>query len=101
MFNAIKRTTMKKKTQNMSVSYDPVTVSKNAVINFTRLTNAGGTTIYGKVMKNEVEVGNIAYDSKGGYLTTSLKPFDALTQEEVKAVYTQVSTCISEILSEE
>lgn len=91
---------MKKKTQNMSVSYDPVTVSKEAVISFTRVTNAAGTTIYGRVMKSGAEVGSIAYDSKGCYLTTSLKPFDALTGEEVEALYAQVAGCVSDILSE-
>lgn len=92
---------MKKKSSNSTVSYDPVVLSDNAVINFTRVTNASGTTVYGKIVKNDAEVGNVAYDSKGGYMNTSLKPFDALTAEEVSAVYSNVPVCINEILSEE
>ena len=91
---------MKKKTSNSTVSYDPVVLSENAAINFTHVTNQSGTTVYGKITKDGAEVGNVAYDSRGGYLNTSLKPFDALTQEEVAAVYANVPTCISEILAE-
>ena len=92
---------MKKKSSNSTVSYDPVVLSENANINFTRVTNQSGTTVYGKITKDGAEVGNVAYDSRGGYMNTSLKPFYALTKEEVAAVYANVPTCISEILSEE
>ena len=47
---------MKRKTQNATVCYDPVAVGENAAINFTRVTNAAGTTVYGKVMKEGIEV---------------------------------------------
>ncbi len=92
---------MKKKSSNSSVSYDPVVLSENASINFTRVSNTNGTTVYGKIVKDGAEVGNVAYDSRGGYMNTSLKPFAALTQEEVSAVYATVPGCINEILSEE
>ena len=57
---------MKKKSSNSTVSYDPVVLSENANINFTRVTNQSGTTVYGKITKDGAEVGNVAYDSRGG-----------------------------------
>lgn len=92
---------MKKKTSNATVSYDPVAVSENTAINFTHVVAAGCTTVYGKIVKDGTEVGSVAYDSRGGYLNTSLKPFAALTEDEVRAVYEQVPACIGEILEEE
>ena len=90
---------MKKKSENSSVSFDPVVVGENVDITFTRVTNANGTTVYGKITKNGANVGNVAYDSSGGYMNTSLKPFDALTKEEVAAIYSTVPECINEALS--
>ncbi len=91
---------MKKKSSNAVVNYDPVQLSEAAAVHFTRTTDASGTTIYGKIVKEGAEVGNVAYSSKGGYMNTSLKPFSALTEGEVKSLYAQVPDCISEVLSE-
>ncbi len=91
---------MKKKSTNATISYDPVVLSKTASINFTRVTNANGTTIYGKIVKDDTEAGNVSYDSKSDYMITNLKPFSRLTSEEVAAVYNNVPGCISEILAD-
>ena len=91
---------MKAKTMNATVSYDPEVISDVTNINFTKVTNASGTTIYGKIEKNGVEVGNVSYEDKGDYLITSIKPFSNLTADEVSGIYTAVPRCISEITAE-
>ena len=91
---------MKKKSSNAQVKYDAVALSETAFLDFVKTIDAAGTTVYGKIVKDGTEVGNVAYSSKGGYMNTCLKPFDSLTVEEVKALYDQVPDCISEILSE-
>ena len=63
---------MKKKSENSSVSFDPVVLGENVDITFTRegdnvdltftrVTNANGTTVFGKITKNGANVGNVAY----------------------------------------
>ncbi len=91
---------MKKKSSNAVVNYDPVQLSEAAAVHFLRTTDASGTSIHGKIIKAGAEVGNVAFCGKGGYMITSIKPFKALTEEEVKALYSQVPDCITEILSE-
>lgn len=92
---------MKKKSTNATVSYDPVALSKSATINFTKVVNANGTTVYGKIVKDDADAGNVSYDSKQDFLITSLKPYSRLTQDEVAAVYKNVPGCIKEILADE
>ena len=91
---------MKKKTANATISYDPVVISEETTISFTKSTNALGTTIYGRVLKNSVDAGTVAYDGKGNYLNLSLKPYDLLTQEEISEVYAQVPQCVREMLAD-
>lgn len=92
---------MKKKTANSTVNYDPEVVSEVCSIHFTRVTNAAGRTLYGKIIKDDAEVGSISYDEKGGYLITSLKPYASLTSDEVDTIYGKVPVCVREALSEE
>lgn len=91
---------MKKQKSQAVVNYEPVSLSDAAKVSFTRTTDAAGTVIYGKIVKDGAEVGNVAYSSKAGYMNTSLKPYDSLTSDEVKSLYDQVPDCIAEILSE-
>lgn len=92
---------MKKKTANSTVNYDPEVINESTAIHFTKVTNANGNTLYGKIIKDDAEVGNVSYDEKGGYLITSLKPYASLTGEEVDAIYAKVPGCVREALSEE
>lgn len=92
---------MKKKTANSTVNYDPEKISETTAIHFTKVTNASGTTLYGKIVKNDAEVGNVSYDEKGNYMVTSIKPYSTLTNEEVKTIYGRVPDCINEALAEE
>ena len=64
---------------------------------FTKITNANGCTIYGKIEKDATEVGSISYETKGNYLITSFKPADRLTQEEKQAIYEAVPGWITEV----
>lgn len=92
---------MKKKTANSTVNYDPEVVSEQTSIHFTRVTNTAGRTLYGKIIKDDAEVGNVSYDEKGGYLITSLKPYASLTADEVDAIYMKVPGCVREALADE
>lgn len=92
---------MKKKTANSTVNYDPEVVSEACAIHFTRVTNAAGRTLYGKIIKDDAEVGNVSYDEKGGYLITSLKPYASLSDDEVDTIYRKVPGCVREALSDE
>ena len=91
---------MKKKTERTSVSYDPVTLSDAASVQFTKTVKGTGTTIYGKIIKEDTEVGQVSYEETGDYMITSVKPFSKLTKEEVAELYAQVPTCIDEMLHE-
>lgn len=101
MFNHKKENSMKKKTANSTVNYDPEVISENTSVHFTRVTNAAGSTVYGKILKDDAEVGNVSYDSKGNYLIVSLKPYDALTREEAGAILSMAHGCVCEALSED
>lgn len=92
---------MKKKTANSTVNYDPEVVSENTSVHFTRVTNAAGSTVYGKILKDDAEVGNVSYDSKGNYLIVSLKPYSSLTKEEVNTILSTANNCVCEALTEE
>ena len=91
---------MKKKTERTSVSYDPVTLSDAASVQLTKTVKGTGTTIYGKIIKEDTEVCQVSYDESGGYLITTVKPFSSLTKEEVAALYAEVPTCIDEMLND-
>lgn len=91
---------MKKKTERTSVSYDPVVISETTNVQFTKSVKSTGTTIYGKIIKEDTEVGQVSYDESGGYLITTVKPFSKLTKEEVAELYAQVPTCIDEMLND-
>lgn len=91
---------MKQKTMNQSASYEPVALSDEASVDFSKRTDQGGTIILGKVEKGGSEAGTVVYNSKDGFLNTSLKPLATLTADEVKAFFEAVPTCISEILAE-
>ena len=91
---------MKKKSLNSTVNYDPVEVSINVEISFTKIVNATTTTITGTIRKDGANVGSVSYDAKGNYLLSQIKPYDALTFDEIKAVYNSVSDCIAEILND-
>ena len=91
---------MKKKTEKTSVSYDPVAISEAASIQFTKNVRSTGTSIYGKILKDGAEVGNVSYEESAGYLITSIKPVSQLTKEEIAEIYTQVPVCIDEALND-
>ena len=90
---------MQEKTTNSTVNYSPEKISEETSVYFTKVTNANGVTIHGKVMKNDAEVGTVSYDEKGGYFITSLKPVTALTDDEVETLYQKIPGFKKEMLS--
>lgn len=91
---------MKRKTQNMSVGYDPEQVTTNVEIGFRKTVRGSNTTIVGTIRKNGESVGSASYDAVGNYMIAQLKPFDALTEEEVAAVYSALPRCFAEIVND-
>ena len=91
---------MLKKTTNSTVAYEPIVISDETVMKFQKVTNAKGVTIYGKIVKNDVECGSVSYDGAGDYLITSLKPCSMFTSDEVTAIHTEVPKCIGEIMAD-
>lgn len=91
---------MQEKTTNSTVNDNPEVISEETTVHFTKVTNANGVTIHGKVMKNDAEVGTVSYDEKGGYFITSLKPVTALTDVEVETLYQKIPGFKKEMLSE-
>lgn len=92
---------MKKKTANSTVNYDPEVINESTAIHFTKVTNANGRTLYGKIVKDDAEVGNVSYEEQGNYMITSLKPYTSLTDAEVDAIYAKVPGCVREALAED
>lgn len=68
--------TVTAKTTNSTTTYETITVSTNVKIDFTKVVNSSGTTIYGKITNNGAENGSIAYDERSNYLNVSLKPYN-------------------------
>lgn len=89
---------LKKKTENATITYDPEMVSEDTRVTFTKISNAKGVTIYGKIEKDGAEVGSISYEQEGNYLITSLKPFNSLTDEEAAAILNSTLGWIGEVL---
>lgn len=91
---------MKRKTENMSVGYDPEQVTESVEIGFRKTVRGNNVTIVGTVKKNGATVGSASYDALGNYMITQLKPLDALTEEEVAAVYGALPRCFGEIMND-
>ncbi len=90
---------MEKKSENATITYEPEAINENTSVTFTKVTNASGTTIYGKIEKLNAEVGSISYESKGNYLITSIKPASELTQEEQSAIFAGTPDWIQQVLA--
>lgn len=88
---------MNKRTENATITFDPEVINEHTSVTFTKITNANGCTIYGKIEKDATEVGSISYETKGNYLITSFKPADRLTQEEKQTIYEAVPGWIKEV----
>lgn len=91
---------MLKKTTNSTVTYEPLAVSEVTFIKFQKTTDANGTKIYGKIVKNDAECGSLSYEEATDFLITSLKPRSKFTDAEVAFIYENAPKCIAEILSE-
>ncbi|MBQ8066539.1 MAG: hypothetical protein IJ200_12905 [Prevotella sp.] len=92
---------MKKVSENATVTFEPEVINEHTKVTFTKVSNAKGVTIYGKVEKDNAEVGSISYEQSGNFLITSLKPLGKLTKEEVSAIYENVPTWVGEATGEE
>lgn len=85
------------KTTNSTTTYEPIKVGSYVEITFTKVVTSSVTTIYGKITRNNVESGSIAYDSRSDYLNTSLKPYSGFQASEISTIYTNIPTYISDI----
>lgn len=88
---------MKKVSENATVTFEPEVINEHTKVTFSKVSNAKGVTVYGKVEKDNAEVGSITSDESGNYLITSLKPVGKLSAEEIAAVYQNVPAWIEEI----
>ena len=89
---------MKEKKSNSVTHYQPESVTDAVSVEFTRVTDAVGTTINGSLVKADMNVGDVSYDSKNDFLILRLKPCSALTDEETAAVHAAVPGYIKEML---
>lgn len=74
---------LKVKTENTNQTFEPEVINDSTKVTFSRVKDASGTTIHGKIEKDNAEVGNISFSDGGGYLIVSLKPFAKLEREEI------------------
>lgn len=91
---------MKKVTQNATITFEPEVINENTTVTFTKVTNAKGSTLYGKVQKDGAEVGSISYEDTGNFLVISLKPISKLTAEEQATICQNTPTWIAEAMAE-
>jgi len=91
---------MEKKTENATITYEPEVINSDTQVTFTKITNASGTTIYGKVEKNGAEVGSISFETKGNYLITTVKPYSELTAEETATIFGSTPDWIQQVLED-
>ena len=80
---------MEKKAENSTTNYAPEKVTEAVEIHFTKIVSGGNTTISGTIKKGSADAG-----------TVQLKPYNALTADEVTAVYAAVPGCITEMLND-
>ncbi len=92
---------MEKKTENSTVSYAPEHITEAVEINFTKITTRNKVMVTGSIRKAGSEVGAVSLESGAGdSLITSIKPYSALTGDEIAAVHSAIPGCISEILND-
>lgn len=77
---------LKLKTENTNQTFEPVVINDSTKVTFSRVKDASGTTIHGKIEKDNAEAGNISYSDSGGYFIISLKPVTKLEQEEITEI---------------
>lgn len=87
------------KTENTNQTFEPVVINDSTKVNFSRVVDASGTTIHGKIEKDNAEVGNISFSTSGGYLIVSLKPFAKLDREEITSICQQAPEWIFEAIN--
>ena len=87
---------MKEITNNSTQTFEPEVISDSVKIEFTKVTNAAGVTINGKIMKDGAQAGNISMDSDS-FLIVSLKPCNAFSNDEVTAIFTNAPGYITEL----
>lgn len=89
---------MKEKKSNSVTHFQPEAITADVSVEFTKITDADGTTANGKITKGGANAGDISYESRNDFLVLRLKPFSALTEDEVAAVHAAVPGYIKEIL---
>ena len=90
---------MREITNNSTQTFEPEVISDSCKVEFTKVTNAAGVTINGKIMKDGVQSGNISMDADS-FLVVSLKPRNAFTADEVTAFFTNTPAYIAELTGE-
>lgn len=91
---------MEKKAENSTTNYAPEKITEAVEIHFTKIVSGGNTTISGTIKKDSADAGTVSFETTGNYLITQLKPYNALTADEVTAVYAAVPGCITEMLND-
>ena len=90
---------MREITNNSTQTFEPEVISDSCKVEFTKVTNAAGVTINGKILKDGVQSGNISMDADS-FLVVSLKPRNAFTADEVTAIFTNTPGYIAELTGE-
>lgn len=90
---------MKEKATNSVTNFQAESITENISVEFTRIVEANNTTIAGSLMKDGEQVGDVSYDRKGDFQIVRIKPFSALTEDEMGKVYSSIPEYIKEMLS--
>ena len=90
---------MREITNNSTQTFEPEVISDSCKVEFTKVTNAAGVTINGKILKDGVQSDNISMDADS-FLVVSLKPRNAFTADEVAAIFTNTPGYIAELTGE-
>lgn len=96
---------MKKASNKQTVSYEPVAVSEETQVTFTKTVNAEGITVSGIISKKTeeatVNVGSVSYDNHKDTLAVYISKKSALTKEELDKTLAETPAWIGEIVAEE
>lgn len=96
---------MKKASNKQTVSYEPVEISEETQVEFSKIVNVDGITISGNIKKKTeeatVNVGSVAYDNNKDTLAVFVSKKSALTDNELYKALEGTPGWIAEIMAEE
>lgn len=70
----------------------------NLDVNFRKVTTPNNVSVYAEIRQQDAQVGSLSYDKSANYMTVTIKPFSAISKEDVAAISAKVPEWITELI---